>query len=361
MNDIYNLIAERTKQVKPISVEYKEPNKNVIKLDTNENLFINPTLINKIVKSALEDVDIRYYPPPMLEPLLEAFSRVYNVSIQQVLAGNGADNIIEVIMRTFLNPGENIIITPPTFGVYSVAAKYYDAHIREVPLNEDFSLNEDNILNAIDNKTKIIFLCTPNNPTGNQFITEKIIKLIEESNKIVVLDETYADFSGQSFLKLTNQYDNLIIIRSMSKTFGAAGLRVGFCVASERTMNIIKRMQLPFAISIVSMAVAIKLLERYDYVKSVIKEVIQVRDFMFNELKKIEGLTPYRSDANFILVKVEKKNANELANSLEKRGFRVRVWKDNKHLQNFLRITLAPKNVMIEFIDTLNKIMSGDV
>lgn len=266
-------------------------------LDANENPF-----------GSVTGSDINRYPDPMQRELKQKLATIKGVSPQQVFMGNGSDEAIDLLYRAFCNPGQDeIIIMPPTYGMYRVSAELNNVSVKEVPLlAEDFRIDVDGVLDAVSDKTKLLFVCSPNNPTGNALKRQSIEGLLARFLGIVVIDEAYIDFSPQrSFIDRLHEYPNLVILQTFSKAWGMAGLRLGMAFASEEIIAVLNRVKPPYNISGLTQREALIGVSRLNRKETIVKEILKQRSFLFEKLKELSLVEKtYPSDANFILVKV---------------------------------------------------------
>ncbi|MFI3330537.1 MAG: histidinol-phosphate transaminase [Rikenellaceae bacterium] len=263
------------------------------------------------------------YPDPYQKELKARVSEIKNIDERNIFIGNGSDEPIDLAYRVFCEPGvDNVVAIAPSYGMYKVAAEINNIECREVVLEEDFSLCADKLLAKVDEQTKIIWLCSPNNPTGNSLCDNEITKILDCFNGVVVIDEAYIDFSSKSsYLSKLLCNENLIVLQTLSKAWGMAGLRLGLAFASEAIVEIFTRVKYPYNINTLTQATVIKQLD-VD-IKPQIDEIIAQREWLVERMqgiKMIEKITP--SDANFLLVKV--KGATELYNELIEAGVIVR-------------------------------------
>ncbi len=319
-----------------------EFNKKLIYLDANESPFHN--LINR-------------YPDNKHAELKKLVSKIKNVNVNEVIFGNGTDEILDLIIRVFCNPYEDKIITlPPTYGMYDVIAKTNAVENIEIPLKSDFSIDKNEILKLSSTSTKILFLSSPNNPTGNSFNTNDLIDLIKGFKGIVVVDEAYIDFSSkQSLISLIRDNNNLIITQTMSKAFGMAGIRLGMGFSNEKIISYLNKIKPPYNINVLTERRALEELNKIDEIKTNISIILNQRNLLILCLKKLDFVEKiYKSDANFLLVKVD--NADKRYNQLMDKGIVVRNRSDQPLCQNCLRITIGTKNENNSLIKTLNEL-----
>ena len=320
----------------------KENEKKLIYLDANESPFDN---------------GINRYPDNNHNELKKVVSGVKNVNVNQVVFGNGTDEILDLIVRIFCNPSEDKIITlPPTYGMYDVIAKTNGVENIEIPLKSDFSIDKNEILKLSSKKTKILFLCSPNNPTGNSFDTNNLTDLIKSFKGIVVVDEAYIDFSSkQSLISLIEDNNNLIITQTMSKAYGMAGIRLGMGFSSEKIINYLNKIKPPYNINLLTERKALEELYKIDEIEKNISIVLDQRNLLVFCLEKLDFVEKiYKSDANFLLVKVD--NADLRYNQLLENGIVVRNRSNQPLCQNCLRITIGTKNENTSLIKTLNEL-----
>jgi len=320
----------------------KENEKKLIYLDANESPFDNA---------------INRYPDNKHDELKKMVSGVKNVNVNQVVFGNGTDEILDLIVRVFCNPSEDKIITlPPTYGMYDVIAKTNGVENIEIPLKSDFSIDKNEILKLSSKKTKILFLCSPNNPTGNSFDTNDLTDLIKGFNGVVVVDEAYIDFSSkQSLISLIEDNNNLIITQTMSKAYGMAGIRLGMGFSNEKIINYLNKIKPPYNINVLTERKALEELYKIDEIEKNISIVLDQRNLLLSCLEKLDFVEKiYKSDANFLLIKVD--NADLRYNQLLKNGIVVRNRSNQPLCQNCLRITIGTINENTSLIKTLNEL-----
>lgn len=336
-----------------------EPSK-IIKLDLNENFFIPREKLLALVKEALEDLDPRLYPQEEEERLREKLSKYVGLSASHIAIGNGADEIIERIAHLSLGKGEQAITISPTFLMYRYAAGLQKAKIIEVPLKADFSLDVNSLLSKITAKTKVLFLCSPNNPTANQFEIDNIKFLIENFSGIVVVDEAYVEFADYSVAPLITKYENLIVIRTFSKAFGLAGLRLGYCIANAEIIRALsENVRLPYPINTVSLKVGAKVLENIEVVKEAVKKTRREREKLVKALNDIDGVIAFKSKTNFVLFRTEKPS-DKIYSSLLEKGILIKKIGTILSFQNCLRTTVGLPWMNARLVEALKEICSSN-
>lgn len=308
--------------------EFKDFRCEMIYLDANENPYDN---------------GFNRYPDPQQLELKEAIADKKEIKIENILIGNGSDEILDLLFRAFCEPyKDNVITLPPTYGMYEVLADINAVENRTVHLTSEFQPNVEEILKNTDENTKILFLCSPNNPTGNSFSDKIIFKILESFKGIVLIDEAYVDFSEkESWLKLLNEYPNLVVCQTLSKAYAMAGLRIGLLYASVAIINVLNKIKPPYNVNVISQEKAIKKVQQTT-LDFQIKRIIIERDKLFNALKTIsfiEKVIP--SDANFILIKVD--NANLRYQQFIDKGIVIRNRSNLPLCDNCLRITIGTK------------------
>lgn len=344
--DLNNLIRENIKSLKPYSSardEYKDATTTeIIFLDANENPFNN---------------GVNRYPDPQQYKVKEMLSEMKGVNKKNILLGNGSDEVLDLIFRVFCEPNvDNVITLPPTYGMYSVLANINAIENRTVLLTEYFQPKVDQILKKVDIYSKILFLCSPNNPSGNSFTEDTVEELLINFNGLVVIDEAYIDFSKQkSWLEKLAVYPNLIITQTLSKAYGLAGIRLGVCYASEEIIHFLNSIKPPYNVNELTQQKAVERLSKIEEVKNEVIEIIQQRNFVVKELKDVSFIKIiYPTDCNFVMVKVD--NANKRYNQLIEKGIVVRNRTTQPLCENCLRFTIGTSTENTKLIKALKEI-----
>lgn len=284
------------------------------------------------------------YPDPHQEAVKAKISKLKKVPVERIFLGNGSDEAIDLILRVFCNPGEDNIVNPdPTYGMYEVCAHINDVELRKVKLEEDFSLDAQKLLDAADKNTKVMFLCSPNNPSGNLFNKKEVEKLLTQFNGIVVIDEAYIDFSiKDTWMNRLDEFPNLIIIQTLSKAWGLAAIRMGMAFASPEIIGLLSKVKYPYNINQLAQEYALEQLDREEEKDAWVADILQEREVLVNALTQLPYVQKiYPSDANFVLVKVE--DANGKYKSLAEAGVIVRNRSSVTLCENCLRITIGTK------------------
>ncbi|NIK91869.1 histidinol-phosphate transaminase [Mangrovimonas sp. CR14] len=330
INEIKNLVRPSVMALKPYSSardEFKEFNKDLIFLDANENPFSN---------------GLNRYPDPQQTKLKERLSELKGVSVSNILLGNGSDEVLDLLIRAFCEPNQDeILILPPTYGMYQVLAEVNNVKLKAVNLSEEFQLRVENILNSVSEDTKILFICSPNNPSGNSLNSRDIESLLKQFKGLVVIDEAYIDFSSQaSWLNRLQEFPNLVITQTLSKAYGLAGIRLGICYSSEFIISTLNKIKPPYNINELTQQKALEQLNSTEVFKTQVQQILTERNVLERELGSIAYISEiYPSDANFILVKVD--DATKRYNQLIQKGIVVRNRSNQVLCENCLRITVG--------------------
>lgn len=326
------LVRENIKKLTPYSsARHEFTGKASVLLDANENAYGSP----------LED-NFNRYPDPLQWQLKFAIAKIKGVPAENIFVGNGSDEVIDLAYRIFCDPvKDNVILCPPTYGMYEVCGNINNVGIKKVNLTPDFQLNVQGILDAVDDHTKLLFLCSPNNPSGNNMNRNDVEVLLNNFPGIILIDEAYINYSKQkTFIPGLTEYPNLIVMQTLSKAWGLAALRLGLCFASMNIIDLFNKVKPPYNINEASQELALEALQHTDEVNNWIKEVVAQKNFLINELLKLSFVEKiYPSDANFLLVKV--KDANSLYQYLAKNEIVVRNRSREVLCENCLRITIG--------------------
>jgi histidinol-phosphate aminotransferase len=328
---------------------------HVIRLDANENLVFPKPLLSGVLKEVAEAVDVRTYPRQEENQLVTALGRYLEVSSDHIVVSNGSDPLIVSCIEAFLRKGEAAISISPTFSMYKILTKNQGFDYTEVPLAEDFSLDVDALLSKVQPSTALCFLNSPNNPTGNQFERADVERVVEEFSGFVVVDEAYVEFAPYSVQDMIDDFENLIVLRTFSKAFGLAGLRIGYALANSEVSQALRRIQLPFNINKVSLVFARRMLEKRVIVEDVVKAVKSERDKLLKNLGQITGVSTYHSDANFVFFRTEEAPETIYA-GLKNRGVIIRRFTNLRGEDGFLRVTVGLPEMNERFLDALKEV-----
>ena len=344
MFNINNILRTNIKNLIPYSSARDEyQGEACVFLDANENAFGSPL-----------EQQFNRYPDPLQHRVKKRLSEIKGVPVPNIFLGNGSDEAIDILFRSFCNPGiDNVILVPPTYGMYQVSANINDVEARKVPLTDEFQLNLEGIAEAIDQHTKLIFICSPNNPTGNSIDRADVETLLANFSGIVVVDEAYINFSRQkTFIQELTEYANLVVLQTLSKAWGLAGLRVGMAFASEEIIEVMNKVKPPYNVNEASQQLALQALANIDQVNSWIKETLIQRDRLVLGLKDFDFVVDiYPSDANFILVKTT--DPKGIYSFLVQKGIIVRDRSKVELCEGCLRITVGTPNENDILLQTL--------
>lgn len=345
MFDLTNLVRDNIKSLKPYSsARHEFTGKASVFLDANENAFGSP----------LEE-NFNRYPDPLQWQVKFQLARIKGVPAENIFIGNGSDEVIDLAYRIFCNPKtDNVIVCPPTYGMYQVSADINDVPVKKVPLTANFQLDVEGILNAADANTKLLFICSPNNPTGNNMNRTDVELLLNNFKGIVLIDEAYINYSRQkTFIQELTEYPNLIVMQTLSKAWGLAALRMGIAFASMDIIELFNKVKPPYNINEASQQLALEALQNTQQVNEWIKTVVQQKEILINELHTLPFVKHiYPTDANFILVKVQ--DANAVYDYLAQEGIVIRNRTKEIMCENCLRITIGTENENALLIQTLN-------
>lgn len=346
MSNTEDLVSRHIKGIAPyepivppeeLARRFGIPSEKIIKLNGNENLYgCSPR-----AKKALADYSqYHIYPDPEQRKLREALSKYIDIDMENIMVGSGSDDYIDLVLRLFVEVDDEVISCPPTFGMYPFSTAVCGGRLVEINRHEDFTLDIAAIKQAINKRTKVIFLASPNNPSGNTAPREEILELLKEG-KILVVDEAYQEFSsGASAIDLILRYDNLIVLRTFSKWAGLAGLRVGYALCPVRIAQYFMRIKQPYNVNVAAEVAALASLADLTYLKSTIAAIIQERGRLSDKLKKNSFLKVYPSEANFILCAVLNGKAKDIYQNLQRKGIFIRYY-NNPLLKDYIRISIG--------------------
>ena len=343
MKTIQELTRPNVWRLKPYSSardEYKGVTASVF-LDANENPYNMP---------------YNRYPDPMQWDLKTKLSQIKKVSSEHIFLGNGSDEPIDLVFRAFCEPGkDNVVAIDPTYGMYQVCAEVNDVEYRKVLLDDNFQFSADRLLAVTDDRTKLIFLCSPNNPTGNDLLRSEIEKVLNRFEGIVILDEAYSDFSeSPSFLADLNSYPNLIVLQTFSKAWGCAAIRLGMAFASEEIIGVLSKIKYPYNVNLLTQQQALSVLDDYQVIVDWIKVLKEERNYLEKAFAALScTVRIFPSDANFLLIRVT--NAVEIYNYLVSKGIIVRNRHSISLCGNCLRVTVGTREENDILIEALNQ------
>lgn len=343
MKKLQELTRKNVWELKPYSSardEYSGVEASVF-LDANENPFNTP---------------INRYPDPLQHELKSLIAPIKGATTEQIFLGNGSDEAIDLLFRAFCNPGvDNVVAIEPTYGMYKVCADVNDVEYRKVLLNDTFDLDAKELLAKTDQNTKLIFICSPNNPTGNALNRQQIDIVLDRFDGLVVIDEAYADFSAhESLLKSLSKYENLIVLQTFSKAWGCAAIRLGMAFTNKEIIGILNKIKYPYNVNLLTQQEAIKILKDYNKVTEWVKVLLEERGRLMQQVRELPCTEKvYPTDANFFLVKVT--DANAIYKFLVSKGIIVRNRTNVTLCGNCLRITIGTQSENNELIKMLKQ------
>jgi histidinol-phosphate aminotransferase len=344
--DINTLVRENVKAMKPYSSARDEfedfDTAEMIFLDANENPFEN---------------GVNRYPDPQQASVKSVLAEQNGVDNNQILLGNGSDEVLDLLFRAFCEPKiDNVITLPPTYGMYGVLANLNAIENREVLLSNDFQPKLDAIMKVVDSNSKMIFLCSPNNPTGNSFSEDSVQYLLDNFNGLVVIDEAYIDFSDKaSWIQKINEYPNLIITQTLSKAYGLAGIRLGICYSSAEIIAVLNKIKPPYNVNELTQKRALERLANPTQIKEEINSIIAQREQLLKVLSEVKFVSKiYPTEANFILIKVD--NANQRYDELIAKGIVIRNRTTQPLCVNTLRLTIGTEEENQKLIAALKSL-----
>lgn len=343
--EIEKLVRKNILQMKAYSSardEFTNTSQEMLFMDANENPF---------------DSGYNRYPDPYALNLKAKISEVKQVPQENILLGNGSDEVLDLLFRLFCEPyKDEVIITPPTYGMYEVLAELNAIELKKVNLNVDFQLPTESILEAVTSATKMIFICSPNNPSGNLMSVQSIKKILTSFAGIVVIDEAYIDFSDRStFANELNFYPNLVIIQTFSKAWAHAGIRLGMCFAQESIIQLMNKIKPPYNINQLTQEKALTVLEHQSTYKNQVQILVSERELLVNKLNAVEWVFKiFPSDANFLLVEVD--DANLRYQQLIDFGVVVRNRTHEVNCKNCLRISIGTPDENLYLMDIIKRL-----
>jgi histidinol-phosphate aminotransferase len=342
--DLEKLVRPNILRLKPYSSARSEfEGEAEVFLDANENAFASPA-----------GEGLNRYPDPLQKELKARVSELNRLATENIFIGNGSDEAIDLLFRIFCEPGrDNCVICPPTYGMYKVSADINDTAVKEVRLTADFQLDVSAVLNAVDEDTKLIFICSPNNPTGNLMRREDVIEIARAFNGIVVIDEAYIHFADtDSFTKELDRFPNLIVLQTFSKAWGMAGLRVGLAFADAAIIDLMNRVKPPYNVSGIAQRAVLEAIGKTDKMQAWVHETLRERSRLAEALERFDLVTRiFPTDANFVLIRTS--DANAIYRHLIDAGIVVRDRSSVERCEGSLRITVGTPEENSRLLDAL--------
>lgn len=328
-----------------------------IKLDGNESPFNVVTQMKGLYPRELADIDLNRYPDPSYQELRNKISAQAGIPPEGIVLGNGSDELIQMLIQCYTGRSGTILVPSPTFSMYRISGIAMGKEVVEVDLDESFDLDLELIKEKIgENDPDLFFFASPNNPTGNSFSEQKIIEIAESTSGVVVIDEAYFEYCGKTYLPLLKQYENVVILRTMSK-IGFAALRLGILISCEDVAREINKVRLPYNINSLSAQIASRVYDNYEYINRNVGIIREEREKLYDSLGKIEGIKVYPSDANFLLIST--RDSTAVFEELVKRDILVRKIDGVQMLSNCLRITVGTHDENRALVAALSDISSA--
>jgi histidinol-phosphate aminotransferase len=352
MKDITTLINP---SVRKLAAYHVDETRVRIKLDAMENPFPLPLELRQEIADVVKDARINLYPDPSAKELREAIATLWGMDPERMMLGNGSDELIQAIILAFGGP----VLTPvPSFAMYEITARALSQAVVTVPLGKNFELDADKVIKkAKASKARVIFLACPNNPTGNRFASDAVRKILESVKAAVVIDEAYYSFSGRSWVPLLDEYPNMLILRTLSK-IGFAGLRIGVLAASKPIIAELNKIRLPYNINMLSQTAAVTALRHSDAIDEQISLLISEREKLYNDLSRMQGVTAYPSETNFIMLRTAS-DASVIHKKLKQAGILIKNLNKPGALKNCLRVTIGTPEENKEFLKKLKSILDA--
>jgi histidinol-phosphate aminotransferase len=343
--DIQTVIRANVKAMKPYSSardEYISDGSKMVFLDANENPYEN---------------GVNRYPDPLQRNLKVVLAEQKNLAENQILLGNGSDEVLDLLFRAFCEPKQdNIITLPPTYGMYTVLSNLNEIEERKVRLDANFQPDVDAIISATDKNSKMLFICSPNNPTGNLMAAQKVKQLLNNFNGLVVIDEAYIDFADQeSWISELENYPNLVVTQTLSKAYGLAGIRLGLCFASADIISVLNKIKPPYNVNALTQQKALERIQNVNAVRDEVNSILEERTLLIQALETIpfvNGILP--TEANFVLARVD--DATKRYNALIAKGIVIRNRTTQPGCENCLRFTVGTPEENKKLIDMLQLI-----
>jgi histidinol-phosphate aminotransferase len=350
IESLENYTPEKT--IENAAKQYGFSPAEIVKLNFNENLYMPRTKLVELLKEVADECDIRLYPQEEEEKLREAIVDYLRLPKGCIAIGNSSDEVMDRITRLFLEKDSKAVTFAPTFSVFRYSVKYQSAEYVAVPLLKGFQLDFKGMQEAFTPSAKLLYICSPNNPTGNQFKLDEVEALIEDFPGIVLVDEAYGEYADYSVAQLISKYENLVVLRTFSKAFGMAGLRLGYAVANQLLARAINKIPAPYAVNTITLTMGRKLLENVGLMKEAVAALKAERGKLVNSLNEIQGVEAFDSQANFVLFNVNKPYQG-VYESMLKRGLIIKKLGRLLVYENCLRATVGLPEMNAKLLNAL--------
>jgi histidinol-phosphate aminotransferase len=352
--DCYSAGATPETLAKQIGVRQEE----IVKLNFNENLFVDRKKQAQLVRDLADELDLRMYPEDEMPKLSEKIAAYMGVSKEFIVISNAGDELIDRVIRLFVEKGDVAVAFAPTFAIPRLCMKRQEGEYVAVPLKSDFQLDVPAMLSKFSDRTRLLYICSPNNPTANQMKAEDIEDLVKAFPGVVILDEAYGEFADYSFVPHIQEFPNMIILRTFSKAFGLAALRLGYAIANPELAQILtEKAPLPYPVSAFSLRMGCKVLEDLTVMQKAVGNLLAERANFLKALNTVEGVQAFPSQADFILINT-KKPADEVYEKLLQRGVMLKKWGKLLQYDNCFRATVGLPEMNAKLIKALKQIMS---
>lgn len=346
--------AEKTNET--IAKEYGLKPSDIVKLNYNENLYIPRQKIIPLLKEVAEECDFRIYPQEEEKQLKTSISEYLQVPVDNITIGNSSDEVMERVIRIFLEANNNAITFTPTFTVFKYCIEYQGAKFVAVPLKDNFAVDIEGMRKQFTPDARLLYLCSPNNPTASQLKPREIETLIEEFPGIVLVDEAYGEYADYSVVPWINKYENLIVLRTFSKAFSLAGLRLGYAITNPRLAKALDKTPAPYPVNVVSLSMGRKMLENLGLIRESVTKLKTEREKLINDLNAIKGVKAFDSKANFVLFQTDKPYLDVYEAVLQK-GLIIKKLGKLLNYENCLRTTVGLPEMNAKLLTALKEYM----
>jgi histidinol-phosphate aminotransferase len=345
------------KSIQELKEYYVPQDKYEVKLNQNESPYDVPEDLKEEIVEKFMNTDWNRYPSRTAAPLVAAISKYTNFPKEGIVAANASNEILQAVFQTICDSGNTLVGITPGFAIYPFISKIMDLNLIEVPLREDFSFDVPSIIEK-GREAKMVVLALPNNPTGTTISVEEIEEIAKKINGIFVVDEAYFEFSKKTAISLLDKYNNIIIIRTLSKAFGLAGVRLGYLLTNPEIACAVQKAKLPFSVAIFGQIAGEILLKKSEYIKDVIKKILEEKEKVFLELQKIPSIVPIPSSTNFILFRTQNVRGKELFEEMYRKGVLLRYF-STPRLEDTLRVTIGKPNENEIFLKILKEVLKA--
>jgi len=329
----------------------------IVRLDTNTSPY-RPTAALRRLASVLPETRVNDYPDTSYHGLAEGLSKYTGKGLERIVVTNGADEGLDIVTKVFLDQDDEVIIPTPTYSMYRIGAQLMGARVRAVPRRGDFGLDVEAVLEAVGPRTKLVFLCNPNNPTGNFSPLAEVERIAKESGVAVLVDEAYYEMCGKTAIDLTDIYENVIVCRTMSKAFSMAGVRVGYVVAKAETVAEMNKVRPPNSLSVLSVILGEAGLANLGEMRKNVRATVRERQSLFRRLSEMkDSIVAYPSETNFIMFKPRNAKADDVQRRLMERGLVLRNLSRVRGAENCLRTTVGTAQTNLRLISELKKVL----